>query len=468
MRPPARFSGPGPAAVLLAVVLAATGGCGFRTYQPKPLEPGRTEAEVSSRSIESPGLRDYLQAHGVSVEPWPRRAWSLNDLTWVALYHSPELNIARSQLAVAQAGEVTAAQRPNPAIQVGGQHHSETTQEKSSPWTVSLILDIPIVTGGKREAQIARAEAVSDAARLDLAAAAWQARTRVQARYIDCYAAVEEARLADAEVSLRQEELSLLERRLERGLASASETAAARTRLAEARLAETRTAARLEDAQAGLAQALGVPADSVRRLSLLFSDIEVGPLRDSMANLRAAALQNRLDIRRGLADYAVAEAALKLEIARQYPDLILRPGYIWDQTDRIWALGSILFLPLSNRNEGPILEAEARRTLEADRFLALQARTIAGVAARSAGYDAARREVGAAEALQRDAADRAARTHQRFDAGDADRLEWTRVRLESVATERAVLTSRVRGLQAWAMLEDAVQASRPPEAVLKT
>jgi outer membrane protein TolC len=299
---------------------------------------------------------------------------------------------------------------------------------------------------------------VSEGALLELAAVAWQTRSRVQSRYIDCYGATEEARLAQAEVVMRQEELSLLERRLERGFASATDTAAARTRLAESRLIEARADARLNDAQAGLAQALGVPLDAVRRLSLSFSDLTTGPLVESDANLRGAALQNRLDIRRGLADYAVAEATLRLEIARQYPDLILRPGYLWDQGDRIWALGSILFLPLMNRNEGPILEAEARRELEADRFLALQARAIANLEARRAGYDNLRAEIGAAATLQRDARERATRTERRFEAGDADRLERTRVRLESVLAERAAVASRVRGLQAWAMLEDAVQA----------
>ena len=447
-----------PFACLLVCLLFTAAGCGFRTYEPKPLDTGRTAAELTARSLDAEGLRDFLGQRGVAVDPWPRADWTLTGLTWVALYHAPELAVARSQLAVARAGEVTAAQRPNPAIQLGGQHHSQTTAEKSSPWTVSLILDLPIVTGGKREARIAQAEAVSEGALLELAAVAWQTRSRVQSRYIDCYGATEEARLAQAEVVLRQEELSLLERRLERGFASATDTAAARTRLAESRLIEARADARLNDAQAGLAQALGVPLDAVRRLSLSFSDLTTGPLVESDANLRGAALQNRLDIRRGLADYAVAEATLRLEIARQYPDLVLRPGYLWDQGDRIWALGSILFLPLMNRNEGPILEAEARRELEADRFLALQARAIANLEARRAGYDNIRAEIGAASTLQRDARDRATRTERRFEAGDADRLERTRVRLESVVAERAAVASRVRGLQAWAMLEDAVQA----------
>ena len=185
MRVSARFL---PVTCLLVCLLSTAAGCGFRTYEPKPLDPTRTATELTSRSLEAPGLRDYLRQRGIAVDPWPRSDWTLTELTWVALYHTPELDIARSQLAVARAGEVTAAQRPNPAIQLGGQHHSQTTAEKSSPWTVSLILDLPIVTGGKREAQIARAEALSEGALLDLAAVAWQVRNRVQARYIDCHA----------------------------------------------------------------------------------------------------------------------------------------------------------------------------------------------------------------------------------------------------------------------------------------
>jgi cobalt-zinc-cadmium efflux system outer membrane protein len=458
MRVPSPLSRASVCAPAFAFLLLALAGCGFRSYAPKPVDPERTLAEIAARSLDAPGLKDYLRERGVTVDPWPRADWTLAELTWVALYHSPDLDIARSQLALARAGEVSAAQRPNPAIQLGGLHHSDTTPPKDSPWTVSLIVDLPIVTGGKREARIAHAQALSEGAMLDLAAAAWQVRVRVQARYLDFFAATEEGRLAEMELALRQEEAALLERRVARGYASANDALVAQTRAAEARLLEARAAARSEEARAALAQALGVPLDTMRSLKLSFADLSAPPPIAGPADLRAAALQNRLDIRRALADYAASEASLRLEIARQYPDLVLRPGYIWDQSDRIWALGSILLLPIANRNEGPILEAEARRSLEADRFLALQARTLGTLDTRQGALAAARVELAAADALGRDAANRATRTERRFEAGDADRLERTRVRLDVLSTRRGVLASQVRGLQAYALLEDAVQA----------
>src|SRR5512134_258100 len=102
---PARFP---PIACLLVCLLFTAAGCGFRTYEPKPLDPTRTATELTSRSLDAPALRDYLAQRGVAVDRWPRSDWTLSELTWVALYHAPELDIARSQLAVARATEVTA------------------------------------------------------------------------------------------------------------------------------------------------------------------------------------------------------------------------------------------------------------------------------------------------------------------------------------------------------------------------
>ena len=104
MRAPARFT---PVACLLACLLSTAAGCGFRAYEPKPIDAGGSAATLTARSLDATGLRDYLRQRGVAVDPWPRADWTLAELTWVALYHSPELDIARSQLALARAGAVS-------------------------------------------------------------------------------------------------------------------------------------------------------------------------------------------------------------------------------------------------------------------------------------------------------------------------------------------------------------------------
>jgi outer membrane protein, heavy metal efflux system len=69
---------------------------------------------------------------------------------------------------------------------------------------------------------------------------------------------------------------------------------------------------------------------------------------------------------------AAAESALKLEIAKQYPDVNFSPGYDYNSGQNRRQLGLNVELPL-NRNRGPIAEAEARRVTAEKRFLAQQA-----------------------------------------------------------------------------------------------
>ena len=100
--------------------------------------------------------------------------------------------------------------------------------------------------------------------------------------------------------------------------------------------------------------------------------------RLTSSEVRRQALQHRPDVLAALSDYAASESALQLEIAKQYPDIHLNTGYEYDQGLQKWGLlGFGVELPLLNRNEGPIAEAEARRKQAAARFEALQARVIA-------------------------------------------------------------------------------------------
>ena len=62
-----------------------------------------------------------------------------------------------------------------------------------------------------------------------------------------------------------------------------------------------------------------------------------------------------------LAEYAASESALQVQIARQYPDIHLRPGYELDQNKNKWQLGVSMDLPILNQNQGPIAEAKAKR-----------------------------------------------------------------------------------------------------------
>src|SRR5207249_2670968 len=98
-----------------------------------------------------------------------------------------------------------------------------------------------------------------------------------------------------------------------------------------------------------IAESLGLPAQSLAGIT--FDLNSVVPAADRLpfltsAEARRRALTGRTDILMALAEYAAAQAALQVEVARQYPDVHLGTGYQWDQGDNKWSIGLGTEIPL--------------------------------------------------------------------------------------------------------------------------
>ena len=448
---------------LFVLCLVTTLCAGCAVYKPRPLEPTRTAAAFESRTLDNPELKKFLEKNlHRKVMPWPPESWDLHLLTLTAFYYHPDLDTARAVWGVAEAGKITAGQRPNPSFRFAPEHHSDTAGGTLSPWTLGFNLDIPIETAGKRGYRIARAEKLSDAARLSIAGVAWRVRSRLESRFFDLYAATEIEPLLQREVTVRSEIVTLLEKRLSAGGASLPDVTRARLALERTRLLLMGARKHLAEAHVALASALGVPREAADGIKISFL-IEASPSLPSAQDLRRQALTNRSDILALLSDYEAAEAALRLDIAKQYPDVRLGPGYEWDQGDNRWSLGFSVTLPLFNHNQGPIAEAEARRKETAARFTALQARVVGEVDQALAGYRALLDTLATSDAVYSVQQTRQKAAEALFKAGETDRLalESASLELESAAIDRLETLSRV--LQARRALEDALQ--RPAEAV---
>jgi cobalt-zinc-cadmium efflux system outer membrane protein len=175
---------------------------------------------------------------------------------------------------------------------------------------------------------------------------------------------------------------------------------------------------------------------------------------------RSTALRSRTDILSALADYAASQSALQLEIAKQYPDVHVSPGYSWNQGnegDNEWLLGLTLELPIVNQNQGPIAEAKARRDATAARFIALQSKVIAEIDRVVAVYEANRKNLTAQEQLTATQKKQFDDTEEQFETGAADQLEVLGSRLDFITTTLAEIDARTKLQQAVGALEDAIQ-----------
>lgn len=402
-------------------------------------------------------MRAYMVAQGYPENNLPVQQWGLRELTLAALFFHPQLEVARAQWRAAQAAETTAGHKPNPSISGSAEHHSKTSGG-ISPWTLSLGLGIPIETGGKRQARIDQATALSEAARIEIGQSAWQIRSRLSSSLLDYQAAMQQAELLQHEVAIRSEIVQMLQKRLDVGMVSDIDLSQARLLQQKAQQTLQTEAGRTPELRAAIAAAAGLPAQALDKAQLASSPIDAVPSASLPGEeIQRAALLNRLDIRSALSRYAFTEARLQLEIAKQYPDITLGPGYSFDQGDNRWSLGLSLILALLNKNEGPIAEARAQREAEASQFYALQTRVIGQQEQALARYQAALEEAAKAKQLVAAQQQRIEQTERQFEAGYTDRLELTTTRLELLSAQQGVLAVGIKAQRAKAALEDAMQ-----------
>ena len=426
--------------------------CGFQSYFPKPLEPAKIAEKREQRASTDADFQAYLSAQAYPTNQIPITLWGENELTLSALFFHPDLNVARAQWRAAQAAQITAAQRPEIGISGSADNHSQAADK--SPWTYQLGIDIPIVTAGKQEAKIAQAAGLSEAARIEIAQAAWQVHSRVAKSLLEYQYALAQSSILKNEVALRTSIAEMLVKRLEAGMASSIEVSNARIALQKAEQAYIAESGRIASLGAALANDAGLSLSTFKPLTIKpFEQTEPA----AIDNLQYEALLNRLDIRASLARYEASEANLRLEIAKQYPDITLSPSKTLDQGDNIWSLGFSSLLTLINKNRGLIAEATSLREVQIAQFEALQAKIIGDLNQTKASYQAAIEANEKAKTLLANQQKRTQQTERQFNAGVADRLELTTTQLENIIAEQSSLNTAYQTQVAKLNLEDVLQ-----------
>lgn len=429
---------------------------GCASYTPKPLDPAVQQTAFESRRLDAPEVRQFVERSlGHEMAPWPPSSWDLTTLTLAAFHFHPDLGTAQAATLLAQAGITTAGARPNPTLGASLQNNTDTPASQS-PWTYGLGLDIPVETAGKRDYRIERAQHLAQAARLRETEAVWQVRSRVRASLLAAYPT--EAQVA-RQRDLQEEIARLLERRFATGYASQPDLTQARLTLNQATLALAENRKQGAENLARLAAAVGVPMSAFEGREIAFDVFEhVVPSAElPPTEMQRQALLDRPDVRAALAEYEASQSALQLEIAKQYPDISLGPGYSWDQGAVKWSLGLSLVLPLLNRNEGPIAEAEARRKEAAAAFLSTQAKVIAEVEQALAGYGHAVQMFETTDALLHEQQKKEHTATATFKAGEADRLTWLSARYETATAELARINVLMQVQQTLGRLQDALR-----------
>jgi outer membrane protein TolC len=436
--------------------------------------PLQSDTTFVMRTLENEGLKSFMSSQEEQpLVEWPLSAWTLPQLTEAAFYYHPDLDVARARLLTSQAAVRTASARPNLYAQFTPQYLTSRVTGVTSPWTFPLITGIPIETAGKRKHRIHQAEHLSDSARWGIAQAAWRVRSRLRVSVISQQILTQQEVLLEGQWALQQQRVALLQRRYEVGEAADAE-------VITAQLAAQQAAVTLEDikrqrqqAMAQVANAVGVPLEALQATTLLPINLDERPIIAnnsqegvSQAFLLGEALHHRADLMALMADYQASHEALKLEIAKKYPDIRLGPAYTWDKGHQLWAAASYLVFP-SYYQSGPMIhEMGARQHEVATRFEALQAQVVGEVERALVGYENALKGL-EASALAVTLQEQHHQTVQRqLDEGEVDRLALITSQLEVGMTQLGYLNAMTLMQQSLGLLEDAVQQPLTPQSAL--
>lgn len=435
----------------------ALAGC--TAYHAQPIAPDQLARQFEQRSLVSEALHAYLrQTLGQVATPWPPAQWTREMLTLAAFYYSPALDLSRAQWATAQAGVGVAGAVPNPVLQLPLQYVNPVPGADTPPYTVGFALDIPIETAHKRSYRIAQASHLSEAARLNIENEAWKISAQVRDALIALYAARERITLLSREVAAEQQITQMSRQRLAAGQFSQPEVDAAV--LADIQAQSDLEAARSaeQSALASLAKTIGVPVAALDGIDLDLAPFGVVPTAELTGEAQRRAIFRRADLRASLAEYAAAESALQLEVAKQYPDIHLGPGYTYDTGTNKIAFGLAgVSLPIFDRNQGGIRMAEAKRKAAATRTAALQDAILGDLDHALARYRSSRASMRLAQRHRSAARRQLDSQSAAWAAGDADRLTYTQALAAYDASQLHHLDALVAVQRALGALEDVTQ-----------
>jgi outer membrane protein TolC len=429
-------------------------------YRARPLSPPHIEDQYRARTLDNPALAAFVGTQtGQSPTTWPPPLADLDTLTLIAYFYQPDLDVARAKFVAAEAALITARQRVNPSIS-GDAGYSKNPE---SAVTYAAAAAFTIETAGKRGYRIMQAEQVAEAARLSFVEAGWQVRSRVRAALIASLFTQRRLDLLRSDSSVRTDIVEIFEKRRAAGEAATPELDVVRADLTATEVALRQSEGEIAQTLSALETSAGLPPSALAHTTITFARLEKPIEEQSLAlkQVQRAGLLHRADVRRTLAEYAAADARLRLEIANQYPNIQLSPSYAFQEGFADYTLGiGLSALPILHRQRGPIAEADAQRRQVETQFRALQSRAIGEMEQALRQYRAAVAEWHEAEDkflhIQQD---REAAARSALTTGEGDRLAVDIARLLTIAANRSRLDALQRAQTALGALEDSMQHS---------
>ncbi|WP_262692832.1 TolC family protein [Kordiimonas aestuarii] len=287
------------------------------------------------------------------------------DLLAIAVRRSPGISQAQSEYRASQARADAAGQMRPLGLTLTAEYSKGADAAK--PWLFGTSVDIPLDLAGQREARMAEARFVSLSAHFVMAAALWDVRSQLRAAITEVHAARQILVFSRDAYDLQRALADLEQRKFDAGETPVGSVIASQQMLDASRQDLQQQQVDLVNAQIQLAGVLNIPVEQARTLAV--DNIPLPELdRETIADNEERSLYTHSEIFAAISAYDLAEARLKSEVAKQYPDIHLSPGIVWERGVFKWPLSVGFSLPPLDMNKANIGAAEQDRIAAAEKL----------------------------------------------------------------------------------------------------
>jgi len=364
------------------LIIFIISGCSYLPFNKKDIETQKIIEIIKESDIHNQDFLQFLISRDFDQPELPFKSWGLKELVYAQQFFNPQLKTAKIQWELAQTNEAISILYPPTSI--GLKIGQETTNKELTKKIFGGGFSFTLESANKR---LIRHELSLNKSQLALTGYQlinWDLRIDLFTKLFDFIENQEFIKLTKTELRLKQSVMNMMRKRLEAGIASQIDLDRKTIDLNKINQELLQLQMNQSVMRNQLASLVGlstqkfnlIPLDS-KKITSILDDITILYLKDKkLLELQEISLTKRLDLRKALSNYAIAEAELKLEVANQYPDYTFSPAYAYEFGTRLWSLGIDSIIKSADRNKSFIKRAEKFRELEASKVNSLQLATI--------------------------------------------------------------------------------------------
>ncbi len=330
---------------------------GCQSYETAPLDIGSYRDSLETRLIEVEPITAFANRLGLDtnapIEFSISDGISSAEGEVIALFYNPELRIARLEAGVALANFETAGIWKDPVFGFNGAEISSP----SAPFEFGLIGNLTIPISGRLTVEKDRAGTAYEMQIREIVDAEWNMRADVRSRWAQWTAATLQVELTNGVVEQLKHINAITTTLAEAGEINRVEHRLLRVALVNSEVDAAEVTLLLLKAEVELLEIMGLPPGSGSLLVPEFPTVEVVSAEDETTRIIDANTELAIQF----AKYQIAEETLRLEIKKQYPDIVIGSGYGSEFNDHRVLFGLTIPLSIWNRNQAGIAIARTQR-----------------------------------------------------------------------------------------------------------